>query len=93
MCFALTGLLFNCQELRESKKKNVSEESATPRPTTMGVQRSITDFYRSAKAGAAQSIVTGESSRASSSGEKKRAATSNSSSNLSKSVRRRLLFG
>ncbi|KAL1217119.1 Flap endonuclease GEN-like 1 [Cardamine amara subsp. amara] len=80
------------KELGESKKKNISEEPATPRPTTMGVQRSITDFYRSAKAAAAaQSIGTGESSRASA--EKKRAATSNSSSNLSKSVRRRLLFG
>ncbi|CAE5956246.1 unnamed protein product [Arabidopsis arenosa] len=79
------------KKLRELKKKNVSEETATPRPTTMGVQRSITDFYRSAKAAPGQSIETGVSSRASA--EKKRQATSTGSSNLSKSVRRRLLFG
>ncbi|AAF76467.1 Contains similarity to excision repair protein ERCC5 from Homo sapiens gi/1082359 and contains XPG N-terminal PF/00752 and XPG I-region PF/00867 domains [Arabidopsis thaliana] len=81
------------KKLRESKKKNVSEEeTATPRATTMGVQRSITDFYRSAKkAAAGQSIETGGSSKASA--EKKRQATSTSSSNLTKSVRRRLLFG
>ncbi|EOA36590.1 hypothetical protein CARUB_v10011785mg [Capsella rubella] len=80
------------KKLRELRKKNVSEELATPRPTTMGVQRSITDFYRSTKAAPAQSIDAGESSRVSSSAEKKRQATS-TSSNLSKSVRRRLLFG
>ncbi|CAH2039356.1 unnamed protein product [Thlaspi arvense] len=81
------------KKLRETKKKNVSEEAASssssPRSTTMGVQRSITDFYRSTKAAPAESIDTGGSSRASST-EKKRQATSTSS--LPKSVRRRLLF-
>lgn len=79
--------------MRESKKKTVSEEAASPRSTTMGVQRSITDFYRSTKAAPAQSTDPGVSSRASSSAEKKRPATSTTSSSLSKSVRRRLLFG
>ncbi|CAN8310823.1 unnamed protein product [Cochlearia groenlandica] len=86
------------KKLRESKKKNVSGEEEGS--TRMGVQTSITDFYRTTKATPApQSIETeGGSSRASSSSysfaEKKRGATSSSSSNsLSKSVRRRLLFG
>uniref|UniRef100_A0A1J3F3P9 Flap endonuclease GEN-like 1 n=5 Tax=Noccaea caerulescens TaxID=107243 RepID=A0A1J3F3P9_NOCCA len=83
------------KKLRESKKKNACEEEASPRSTTaMGVQRSIKDFYRSTKAASSQSKDGGESSRASSSSpaENKRQATSSSSS-LSKSVRRRLLFG
>ncbi|KFK42555.1 hypothetical protein AALP_AA1G010400 [Arabis alpina] len=81
------------KKMRESKKKTVSEEAATPsRSTTPGVQKSIKDFYRSAKAASTQSTDPGMSSKASTSAEKKRRATSSSSS-LPKSVRRRLLFG
>lgn len=77
------------KKLRESKKKNVCEGAAS---SSVGAQRSITDFYRSTKAAAtpAQSVDTGGSSIASASVEKKRQATSGS---FSKSVRRRLLFG
>ncbi|KAL0732238.1 hypothetical protein Bca4012_008447 [Brassica carinata] len=82
------------KKLRESKKKNVCEGAAS---STMGAQRSITDFYRSTKAAAAaatpaQSIDIGSGSSIASA-EKKREATSSTSSSFSKSVRRRLLFG
>ncbi|KAG5387650.1 hypothetical protein IGI04_039120 [Brassica rapa subsp. trilocularis] len=79
------------KKLRDSKKKNVCEEGGAG-SSSMGAQRSITDFYRSTKAAAtpAENIDTGGSSVASASAEKKREA---SSSSFSKSVRRRLLFG
>ncbi|ESQ36819.1 hypothetical protein EUTSA_v10007143mg [Eutrema salsugineum] len=76
------------KKMRESKNKNVSKEASSSRTTTMGVQRSITDFYRSTKT----AVDTGGTQIASISAEKKRQATSTSSS-FSKSVRRRLLFG
>ncbi|XP_010523049.1 PREDICTED: flap endonuclease GEN-like 1 [Tarenaya hassleriana] len=79
------------KELQESKRKSVpSLKSELRSPRSIGVQQSITDFYRSKKAQSHANPGEGSNHSAERVPNGKR---SQSSSNLSKSVRRRLLFG
>ena len=89
------------QEVKESKRRNKSGlraagvEEMSDSPKSKGVQLSITEFYRSAKVDfhekpGEDSAENSETTQGRETSTEKRKA---SSSKLSKSVRRRLLFG
>ena len=88
------------QELKESKRRNKSGlrsegvEEMPDSPKSKGVQLSITEFYRSAKVIFHEK--PGEDSAGNSDAQGRETSTEKrkvSDSKLSKSVRRRLLFG